>query len=232
MLRFGGRVRDQLSLIKATWKQPFKCSVHSSYQRKSSKRLLAMSAPDSTPAPTHVPGQGIDRVRELLAQFSTDQAGGWDKAWSVNSSTVTHRISTLNLPHTHLPKFLYSFVITWPNLLNCAIAMFFLWRRVEKVTPWDRHGHPQPSLPELLESGEIDFPKTGTALVPGCGRVRSLYYLNWGFRDELIIGKQGYDTVCIATSLGIKAVGLDISATAVQKANEWVDSNTKVPLSS
>ena len=31
---------------------------------------------------------------------------------------------------------------------------------------------------------------------------------------------QGYDTVCIATSLGLDAVGLDISSTAVKAANE------------
>lgn len=42
--------------------------------------------------------------------------------------------------------------------------------RQQNATPWDA-GQSQPPLKDLLASGEVDFPKSGRALVPGCGRV-------------------------------------------------------------
>lgn len=48
--------------------------------------------------------------------------------------------------------------------------------RKEKVTPWD-HGAIQPPLKDILESGEVEFPRQGRALVPGCGRVSAQFKL-------------------------------------------------------
>lgn len=45
--------------------------------------------------------------------------------------------------------------------------------RQEKITPWDT-GDLQPPLRDLLLTDEADWPREGRALVPGCGRVRSL----------------------------------------------------------
>lgn len=67
------------------------------------------------------------------------------------------------------------------------------------LTPWDA-GEIQPSLKEVIESGSdgIQWPKQGTALVPGCG--------------------SGHDAVYLASALGLKVIGLDTSQTAVDKA--------------
>ncbi|KAI9067161.1 S-adenosyl-L-methionine-dependent methyltransferase [Trametes sanguinea] len=69
-----------------------------------------------------------------------------------------------------------------------------------KLTPWDA-GTFQPALQELVESGAVNLPKSGRALVPGCGR--------------------GYDAVYIARSLGLDTLGADISAKAVQAAKDY-----------
>ncbi|KAI0683525.1 S-adenosyl-L-methionine-dependent methyltransferase [Earliella scabrosa] len=75
------------------------------------------------------------------------------------------------------------------------------WDEAWKVgtTPWDA-GTPQPALRHLLESGRIDFPRSGRALVPGCGR--------------------GYDAITIAQTLGLATLGTDISPTAVEAARQ------------
>ncbi|PCH41416.1 S-adenosyl-L-methionine-dependent methyltransferase [Wolfiporia cocos MD-104 SS10] len=65
------------------------------------------------------------------------------------------------------------------------------------VTPWDS-GCPQPALQDLITSGKLDLPRSGRALVPGCGR--------------------GYDTLVIATALGLDTLGIDISSTALEAA--------------
>ncbi len=44
--------------------------------------------------------------------------------------------------------------------------------RTKGVTPWD-FGDVQPSFREALESSGLDLPRSGRALVPGCGAVRS-----------------------------------------------------------
>ncbi|KAI0721207.1 hypothetical protein C8Q72DRAFT_756942, partial [Fomitopsis betulina] len=69
--------------------------------------------------------------------------------------------------------------------------------RQQNATPWDA-GQSQPPLKDLLASGEVDFPKSGRALVPGCGR--------------------GYDAILIATTLGLETTGLDISPVAMNAA--------------
>ncbi|KAI0676884.1 S-adenosyl-L-methionine-dependent methyltransferase [Trametes maxima] len=69
-----------------------------------------------------------------------------------------------------------------------------------EVTPWDV-GTGQPALKELIESSGLDLPRSGRALVPGCGR--------------------GYDAAYIASSLGLETLGTDISPTAIQSAEEY-----------
>ncbi|TEB29876.1 S-adenosyl-L-methionine-dependent methyltransferase [Coprinellus micaceus] len=66
----------------------------------------------------------------------------------------------------------------------------------QNITPWDMGGV-QPSLKEVMENSRIPFPRSGKVLVPGCGT--------------------GYDVFYFA-SLGLKAMGMDISETAVEAA--------------
>ncbi|KAJ3533310.1 hypothetical protein NM688_g7303 [Phlebia brevispora] len=75
------------------------------------------------------------------------------------------------------------------------------WDRAwkENVTPWDG-GDVQPPLRDLIVSGDISLPRSGRALVPGCGR--------------------GYDAIFIASSLGLDTLAVDISETAVVAAND------------
>lgn len=68
----------------------------------------------------------------------------------------------------------------------------------ESMTPWDANA-PQPALISTLKHQDQLFPKTGKALVAGCGR--------------------GYDVLSLAER-GLQAVGVDISTTAVTKARE------------
>ncbi|KAF7433264.1 hypothetical protein PC9H_005214 [Pleurotus ostreatus] len=77
-----------------------------------------------------------------------------------------------------------------------------------KITPWDL-GEGQPPLRDILTSGEIEFPRSGRALVPGCGR--------------------GYDAACIASSLGHDTLAIDIAATAVQEGKDYLASLPPLP---
>jgi len=74
------------------------------------------------------------------------------------------------------------------------------WDRAwkENLTPWDA-GAVQPPLEDLLRSEQFSFATSGKALVPGCGR--------------------GYDAICIATTLGLNTLAVDISETAIAAAN-------------
>jgi len=67
------------------------------------------------------------------------------------------------------------------------------------ITPWDA-GNIQPPLREVLQSGEVDFPKTGRAFVPGCG--------------------SGHDAIFIASELGLDTLAIDISPIAVKNATK------------
>ncbi|KAJ3768310.1 S-adenosyl-L-methionine-dependent methyltransferase [Lentinula raphanica] len=78
-----------------------------------------------------------------------------------------------------------------------------LWK--QNITPWDS-GEIQPPLRQVIESGKIPFSKGGRALVPGCGR--------------------GYDAIYLASVLGYDTVGLDGSVTAVEAANELLQSGS------
>jgi len=68
-----------------------------------------------------------------------------------------------------------------------------------KLTPWD-NGEIQPPLREVIESGEVALPRTGRALVPGCGA--------------------GHDAIYIASTLGLDTLGLDAAQTAVEIASQ------------
>lgn len=85
-----------------------------------------------------------------------------------------------------------------PEPMSC-----YSYRKGE-TTPWDA-GEPQPALKHVLGSGNIDFPRTGRALVTGCGR--------------------GYDTTTIASVLGLDTLGVDISPTAVEIARRFVSNS-------
>jgi len=68
------------------------------------------------------------------------------------------------------------------------------------VTPWDA-GEPHPALRDLVLSKELDLPKQGRALVPGCGK--------------------GYDATFIASDFGLDTLAIDISPTALQAARDY-----------
>ncbi|KAF9447686.1 thiol methyltransferase 1 [Macrolepiota fuliginosa MF-IS2] len=82
------------------------------------------------------------------------------------------------------------------------------WDDAWKVdaTPWAA-GEVQPPLREAIEVNrdEIKWPKTGRALVPGCGL--------------------GYDVTYLAGTLGINALGLDASQTVLDRARASVKEN-------
>ncbi|KAJ6571834.1 S-adenosyl-L-methionine-dependent methyltransferase [Mycena capillaripes] len=69
----------------------------------------------------------------------------------------------------------------------------------QNVTPWDA-GEFQPPLREVTKSGEVAFPTSGRALVPGCG--------------------SGYDAIYISSELGLNTLAIDISPIAVKNASK------------
>ncbi len=83
--------------------------------------------------------------------------------------------------------------------------------RKQNVTPWDIHGTAQPALVELVENeaNEKLLPRTGKALVPGCGK--------------------GYDVVYFARTLGLDATGVEISETAREAAKKFVSCSSLIP---
>ncbi|KXN84483.1 putative thiol methyltransferase 2 [Leucoagaricus sp. SymC.cos] len=101
------------------------------------------------------------------------------------------------------------------------------WDRLWKagVTPWDS-GEVQPPLKEAIEGGHdgIEWPTSGSALVPGCGSVRFLR--RYSSTAQLKVSRsQGHDVVYLASTLGIKAIGLESSQTAVDKATAAAKAN-------
>ncbi|KAF5384045.1 hypothetical protein D9757_006981 [Collybiopsis confluens] len=78
-----------------------------------------------------------------------------------------------------------------------------LWQR--NILPWDT-GDIQPPLRQVIEGGDVSFPKGGRALVPGCGR--------------------GYDTIYLASVLGHETYGLESSSTAIAAARELLISKS------
>lgn len=75
------------------------------------------------------------------------------------------------------------------------------WR--EGVTPWEVQTGYQPALKAFLESGKLGLPKSGRAIVPGCGR--------------------GYDAILIGETLGLDVLGADLSETAVAEARKLLE---------
>lgn len=75
------------------------------------------------------------------------------------------------------------------------------------ITPWDV-GEIQPPLQEIIESGTINFPRQGRALVPGCG--------------------SGYDAIYIASALQLDTIGMDVAQTAIAKA-QTILSSKEIP---
>ncbi|KAJ7660031.1 S-adenosyl-L-methionine-dependent methyltransferase [Mycena rosella] len=71
----------------------------------------------------------------------------------------------------------------------------------QNVTPWDV-GAIQPPLREVIQSGEVAFPKKGRALVPGCG--------------------SGYDATFISSELGLDTLAIDISPIAIKNALKYI----------
>ncbi|KAG8744821.1 hypothetical protein FRC10_009345 [Ceratobasidium sp. 414] len=75
----------------------------------------------------------------------------------------------------------------------------------EGATPWDA-GMSQPALRQVFETSiasDLSLPKSGKALVPGCGR--------------------GYDVIYLA-SQGYEVLGADLSSTAINQAKEFLAS--------
>ncbi|KAI0340949.1 S-adenosyl-L-methionine-dependent methyltransferase [Trametopsis cervina] len=72
-----------------------------------------------------------------------------------------------------------------------------------KFTPWDV-GAVQPPFYDILKSTEIGFPRTGRALVPGCGRA--------------------FDAIYIANELGLDTLAIDIAPSAVKAAEALIAS--------
>ncbi|KAJ7627662.1 S-adenosyl-L-methionine-dependent methyltransferase [Mycena polygramma] len=69
----------------------------------------------------------------------------------------------------------------------------------QNVTPWEA-GEIQPPLREVTQSGEVAFPKSGRAFVPGCG--------------------SGHDAIYISSELGLDTLAIDISPIAVKNASK------------
>ena len=61
-------------------------------------------------------------------------------------------------------------VVRWPATWFRAETSLGRLYRKGNLTPWDA-GKSQPALTGLIKSGQVEFPRTGRALVPGCGRV-------------------------------------------------------------
>ncbi|KAJ7484678.1 S-adenosyl-L-methionine-dependent methyltransferase [Mycena latifolia] len=76
----------------------------------------------------------------------------------------------------------------------------------QNLTPWDA-GDTQPPLKEILDSGEVDFPTSGRAFVPGCG--------------------SGYDAIYISSKLRLETLAIDISPTAVKIASKNIPDGVK-----
>jgi len=55
-------------------------------------------------------------------------------------------------------------------LIKEATTQTRFLNRQKGVTPWDA-GESQPSLREAIENSGLDLPRSGRALIPGCGSV-------------------------------------------------------------
>ncbi|KAJ6499573.1 S-adenosyl-L-methionine-dependent methyltransferase [Mycena vitilis] len=76
----------------------------------------------------------------------------------------------------------------------------------QDVTPWEA-GEIQPPLREVTQSGEVVFPRSGRAFVPGCG--------------------SGHDAIYLSSELGLDTLAIDISPIAVKNASKNVPEGVK-----
>ncbi|KZV89719.1 S-adenosyl-L-methionine-dependent methyltransferase [Exidia glandulosa HHB12029] len=75
----------------------------------------------------------------------------------------------------------------------------------EGTTPWEIKTQQGP-LKTFLESAKTLVPKSGRAIVPGCGR--------------------GWDVVLLAELTDLQVMGGDLSPTAIRAANDYLSKNT------
>lgn len=88
-----------------------------------------------------------EKFAKFRADLAAQKENGWDEAWYVTLKVFK-------------PSRMYD-----SRLISHAY-------RKAKVTPWDI-GTMQLALKELVEESGLNFPRSGRALVPGCGRVSS-----------------------------------------------------------
>lgn len=72
----------------------------------------------------------------------------------------------------------------------------------EGTTPWEIKTQQGPLKEYLDSSGKVQLPKSGRAIVPGCGR--------------------GWDVVLLAEKTGLDVLGGDLSQSAIKAANEYL----------
>lgn len=87
-----------------------------------------------------------EKFAKFRADLAAQKENGWDEAWYVLSLLGLCRV--------------------------CGNGLISRPCRKAKVTPWDI-GTMQLALKELVEESGLNFPRSGRALVPGCGRVSS-----------------------------------------------------------
>lgn len=88
-----------------------------------------------------------EKFAKFRADLAAQKENGWDEAWYVLR------------------------IFQGPRRM-CGSPLIHRACRKAKVTPWDI-GTMQLALKELVEESGLSFPRSGRALVPGCGRVSS-----------------------------------------------------------
>lgn len=85
-----------------------------------------------------------EKFAKFRADLAAQKENGWDEAWYV--------------------------LLVFEPCRMCGTGLNSRACRKAKVTPWDI-GTMQLALKELVEESGLSFPRSGRALVPGCGRV-------------------------------------------------------------
>ena len=110
--------------------------------------------------------------------------------------------------------------------------------RQTNVIPFDK-GSPHGAFTHFLKDigqGDVPgIPRTGKALVPGCGRVspRRNYISVVRLicqRTALAVSEppQGYDVHALSL-LGLQTTGIEVSPKAVEEANKWIQAQPEQP---
>ena len=74
-----------------------------------------------------------------------------------------------------------------------------------ELTPWDLRGTVCPPLMEAVQKSKIPITNTRIALVPGCGT--------------------GYECIYLRKAGFAKVIGMDLSQTAIDRANQYLQAN-------